>query len=69
MISFALLQYLKSPSVVRQTPISWLLFQDNLGKPAPERFIYSGFSAASDDGVAVASAGLYVKHLHLVPDR
>ena len=32
-------------------------FQDNLGKPAPERQTILDFSGARDDGVAVASAG------------
>jgi len=27
------------------------------------------FNKARDDGVAVASAGPYVNHLHLAPDR
>ena len=27
------------------------------------------FTAARDDGVAVASAGPYANHLHLAPDR
>jgi len=26
-----------------QTPVSWPHFQDNLGKPAPERLNYCGF--------------------------
>jgi len=34
-------------------------FQDNLGKPAPERIL--DFTGARDDGVAVASAGPYVQ--------
>jgi len=41
---------------------------ENLGKPAPERLNQSGFfyfNAARDDGMAVASAGLYANHLHL----
>jgi len=44
-------------------------FQDNLGKPAPERQTILDFTAARDDEVAVASAGPYVNHLHLAPDR
>jgi len=43
--------------------------QDNLGKPAPERYIILDFTGARDDGVAVASAGPYANHLHFAPDR
>jgi len=43
-------------------------FQDNLGKPAPERYTILDFTAAKDDGVAVASDGPYAYHLHLAPD-
>jgi len=35
-------------------------FQDNLGKPTPEREIIVDFTGARDDGVAMASAGPYV---------
>jgi len=44
-------------------------FQDNLGKPAPERQTILDFTAARDDGVAVASSGPYATHLHIPPDR
>jgi len=44
-------------------------FQDNLGKPAPERQTILDFTEARDDGVAVASAGPYANHLHHTPDR
>jgi len=44
-------------------------FQDNLGKPAPERQTILDFAEARDDGVAVASAEPYANHLHLDPDR
>ena len=42
-------------------------FQDNLGKPVPERYAILDFTGARDDGVAVASAGPYANHLHLAP--
>ena len=42
-------------------------FQDNLGKPAPERQTILDFIAARHDGVTVASAGPYANHLHLAP--
>jgi len=45
------------------------LTQDNLGKPAPERYTILDFTGARDDGVAVTSAGPYVDHLHLAPGR
>jgi len=32
-------------------------FQDNMGKPAPERQTILDFTGARDDGMAVASAG------------
>jgi len=54
---------------LRQTQLNSLFFQDILGKPAPERLNQSGFDEARDDGVAVASAGPYSNHLHLVPGR
>jgi len=44
-------------------------FQDNLGKPAPERYTILDFTGARDDGVAAASARPYANHLHLTPDR
>jgi len=44
-------------------------FQDNLDKPAPERQTIPDFAGARDNGVAVASAGLYANHLHLAADR
>jgi len=44
-------------------------FQDNLGKPAPERQTFLDFTGARDDGVAVLSAGPYANHLHLIRDR
>jgi len=44
-------------------------FQDNLGKPAPERQTILDFTEARHDGVAVASAGPYANHLHHTPDR
>jgi len=49
-----------------------LFFQDNLGKPAPERQTILDFTGTRDDDdmVAVASAGPYANHhLHLAPDR
>ena len=46
-----------------------LFFQDNVGKPAPERQTILDFTGARDDWVAVASAGPYENHLHLAPDR
>jgi len=39
-------------------------FQDNLGKPAPERWIVPDFTGARDDVVAVASAGL--NHMQII---
>ena len=42
-------------------------FQDNLGKPAPERLTILYLNEARDDGVAVASAGPYANYLHLFP--
>jgi len=44
-------------------------FQDNLGKPAPERQTILDFAEARDDRVAVASAGPYANDLHLTPDK
>ena len=44
-------------------------FQNNLGKPAPERKTILDFTRARDDVVAVASAGPHANHLHLTPDR
>jgi len=44
-------------------------FQDNLGKPAPERQNHSYFNEARDNGVAVASAEPHANHLYLTPDR
>jgi len=44
-------------------------FQENLGKPAPERQTILDFTGARDNGVAVASSGPYANHLHLAPDR
>jgi len=41
-------------------PFNGLFFQDNLGKPAPERIL--DFNEARDDGVAEASAGPYAPH-------
>jgi len=46
-----------------------VFFQDNVGKPAPERNTILDFTGARDDGVAVESAGPYANHLHLTPDR
>jgi len=51
------------------TSIFMAFFQDNLGKPAPERYTILDFTAARDDGLAVASAKPYANHLHLAPDR
>jgi len=48
-----------------QTPIYQPLFQDSLGKLAPERLHLSGFNEARDDEAVVA----HVDHLHLTPDR
>jgi len=45
-------------------------FQDNQGKPAPERYrTVLDFNEARDDRVAVALAGPYANHLHLSPGR
>jgi len=44
-----------------------MTFQDNLGKPVPERQTILDFTGPRDD-VAVASAGPYANHLHLTPD-
>ena len=41
-------------------------FQDNLGKPAPERQTILDFTAARYDGMAVALARPYANHLHLI---
>jgi len=38
-------------------------------KIASERLNQSDFNEAREDGVAGASAGPYVDHLHLAPDR
>ena len=43
--------------------------QNNLVKPAPERYTILDFTGARDDEVAVASAGPYANHFHLAPDR
>ena len=40
-----------------------------MGKPEPERSAILDFTGATDDGVAVASAGPYANHLHLTADR
>jgi len=50
-------------------PFNESFVQDNLGKPARERKTVLDFTAARDDGVAVASSGPYANHLHLAPDR
>ena len=52
-----------------QHPFNGLVFHDNLGKTAAERLNQSESNEARDDGVAVASAGPYVNHLHLAADR
>jgi len=44
-------------------------FQDSLGNLAPGTSTMLDFNEARDDGVVVASAGPYVNHLHLAPDR
>jgi len=44
-------------------------FQQNLGKPAPERQTILDFTKAREDGVAMASAGPYANHLHLAADK
>ena len=44
-------------------------FPGQPGKPAPEIQTILDFTGARDDGVAVASVGLYANHLHLAPDR
>jgi len=44
-------------------------FQYNLGKLAPERQTILDFTKATDDGVAVASAGPYANELHLAQER
>jgi len=53
---------------VSQTTTTTAL-QDNLGKPAAERYRIRDFTGVRDDGVAEASAGSYAKHLHLAPGR
>ena len=42
-----------------------VFFQDNLGKPAPERQTILHFTAARDDGVAVASVGV-LDHMQII---
>ena len=49
--------------------ISQPFFQDNLERPVPEGSTVLDFAEARGDWVAVASAGPYANHLHLVPDR
>jgi len=44
------------------------LFQDNLGKPAPERYILN-LNEARDDAVAVTLAGPYADYLHFTAFR
>jgi len=44
---------------IRQSAVYQLLFQDNLGKLAPERLNNLDFNESRDDRVAVASAGSY----------
>jgi len=44
-------------------------FQDNLGKPAPDRQTILNFNEARNDGVAVASAGPYANYFHFAADR
>ena len=44
-------------------------YMDNLDKLAPEKQTILDFNEARDDGVAVASAGLYANHLHFTPDK
>ena len=51
------------------TSVKQPFFLDKLGKPAPERQNHLDFNEERDNGVAVASAGPYANHLHLVPDR
>jgi len=41
------------------------VFPGNLDKPAPERQTILDFTGATDDEVAVESAGQYANHLHL----
>jgi len=53
----------------RHSPKQRPLFQDNLGKLAPEGKTILDFNEARDDGVAVASTGPYANHLHLALDR
>ena len=57
----------------RQTdrhPFNGHFLQDNLGKLAPERLnYYLDFNEASEDGMAVASAGPCANHLHLASVR
>jgi len=48
----------------QQTPILRPLFQDNLGKSAPQTNV--DFNEARDNEVA---AGTYANRLHLAPDR
>ena len=46
-------------------------FQDDLGKPVPERYTSLDLNEARDDGFgyAMASAGPYANNVHLTPDR
>jgi len=45
------------------------VFQENLGKMAPEDLTNLDFNETRDGGLAVASARPYANHLHLAPDR
>jgi len=51
------------------TRLTASFIQDNVDKPVPERLTKLDFNEERDDGVAMASAGLYANHLHLAPDR
>ena len=45
------------------------LFQDNPGNWHQKGYTNLDFNVATDDGVAVASAGPYANNLHPAPDR
>jgi len=70
LICFAQEQH-KNSNKHTQTDIRLMaFFQDDLGKPVPQKgWANLDFDEARGDGVAVASAGPYASHLHLVADR
>ena len=62
-LSFCLTDLPRLIQILLKTPISWPLFQDKLGKQHQKDYTILDFNKARDDGVAVASAGLYANHL------